>query len=157
MLDDNSLRKLESFFNESLVEQTLKKSIIRNENNSYTLFDRYIITNDIRGYRLEFKNYHNYKTFYTLKNAFVFAMLDVKNKMYEGKRLEQIDRKLASLDFEIANLNNKLRKTNTKETKIIYDCKLSDDLAKKHSLLRELEKYEKLAKSYYHKAYNLKG
>jgi hypothetical protein len=156
MLEEQNLKKLENFFSEDLVEKALKSSIIKNELDTYILFDNYIISNNNTGYKLEFKKYHNYKTFYTLKNAFIFAMLDFKNKYFEVKRIEQIDKKIQSLDFKISNLRYKIRK-NTNDNKLIYICKLSEDIAQKNSLLRELEKYENLAKSYYDKIYNLKG
>lgn len=147
MVNVTQLQKIEKFFNKEVIKETVNNLIFKNEDGSYVLFDKYLIIHNKKNYELSIKQYHGTTCFYSLKNATIYAILHNNKKYSEAQRIVEIDKKFEGIDFSILHLNNMIKKSKITENKLIYTSKLSQDLANKEMLRKELRYYEKLAQA----------
>lgn len=147
MINDMMYHKLENFFEGGFVKDTIKLSIVKNSiDNSYELFDKYMIKSSDKKFLVENKTSSKIEQFYSLQNAVIWCIYQQKNKIVESNRIEILDKMLEGLTFSINLLKNLIKKSINNDDIFVYIAKLSEDEAKKKKLLSELNKYKNQAK-----------
>jgi len=144
---NNYDRKLEKFFNTKFVKNTTKLLIIKNSDGSYDLFDRYHIVFNGNKYVLSTRFSYENKEFGSLRNAVVYCIFSIKNKINEAVEIYELDKKLDRVNFSIELLNSLIFKTKTDKI-LIYCDKLTEEKLKKNKLTDEISKYQKQANNY---------
>lgn len=142
MNTDKTLQKIEDFFKKSFVKDIYKGAILQVGPNSYQIFGSYRIegTED-KKYTVQIHKREPNKTFYSLKNAVAWCILDKKNKIVEEKRVEQLDMKLESINAAIVTHKKLLSITKNEDSRYIYLAKLSQEESFRNSLIKELGKF----------------
>lgn len=135
------IKKVDHFFNKEFVKDTIKLSIIKNDNGTYELFDQYQIISENKRYKVEINHRLDTAYFYTLKNAVTWVIFHKRNRIKELARIQQLDQKVESMDFSISHLKNMIFRSNNVENKTIYSAKLSQDEAVRHRIISELLDY----------------
>jgi hypothetical protein len=125
--------------------------IVREEDGSYNLFGRYLIENKNGEYVLQEKGENSQYTFYFLKHAVTWCVLN-NNKNYKYvKRVLELDNELISLDAAIENHMRLVRQN--PENSVIYYAKLQEEKLKKRKMLEEINNYTALSKHIQSKKY----
>ena len=135
------LSKVENFFHKGYIQDTIQLSILKNEDGTYDLFDKYTIIPENNRYKIEIKYSFDTKYFSTLKNAVTWVIFHKRNHYREMGRIEELDKKIESINFSITYLKAKIQKTKDIENVMIYGAKLSQDEAVKRKLMTELNDF----------------
>jgi hypothetical protein len=144
---DESLHKLMS-----LVTPNLLNNIIYTDDHGYVLYDKYFITRASDIYNVTRNSDGSVLTFSKLKHAASWAILDKYNKIFQARRLVELDSSLSSLQTEIL-IHKKLKRQGTLESKEINRDKYLVNLDKQKRIQGELDKYIMLAKLCQDKGY----
>jgi hypothetical protein len=125
--------------------------IVREEDGSYNLFGRYLIEQKNGEYVLQERGENSLYTFYVLKHAVTWCVLN-NSKNYKGvRRILELDNELVSLDAMIENHTRLLYKNG--ENAFIYEAKLQEEKLKKRKILEEINSYTALSKHIQSKKY----
>lgn len=115
--------------------------IFRNNDGSYSLFNRY----DIKrvGEQYEVSNNQTWTThkFSTLRNATIWCVADKRNKIYEANRIRDLDRKIGSLDADISVYSNLIKRNKKIDDKLLFLTKMDEAQSRKNDLTAELNGY----------------
>lgn len=127
---------------------TLKKKIndlfiVKENDGTYNLFGKYIITPESNLYKVTLENI-NY-TFSSLRYAVTWCVFEKNNKYKEVKRIQELDELISGLDVSIAQ-NTKLYTKAQYEDKSIYLAKLIENKYRKRQVLEEIEHFADLSK-----------
>lgn len=149
--------RIEKFVSQQLL-QSLQDIVIYQENDgSYKLFNAYTISKNPQKEYVVTGNTANTNTkFYVLKNAVSWCIFDKRNKMYEARRITELDNKLVSVDVDINIHQNLFKKSKVTDDKLMYLAKLNEDRIKKKNIIRELEGYVTESNSWQKRRFNRK-
>ena len=140
MLDNNSLKKIESFINKELNVNLADAAIFKHDDSTYELFNKYTISK-ISDYKFLVITPHEQKTFTFLKNAVMWCTFKHRDKFYEMLRIEELDSMLSGIDMMIEQHTRLVYSTKNLDDKLIYLAKLNEDKLKKQSIIHELKQY----------------
>jgi hypothetical protein len=140
MLDNNSLKKIESFINKELHVNLADAAIFKHDENTYELFNKYTISK-ISEYKFLITTSYEQKTFTFLKNAVMWCTFKHRDKFYEMIRIEDLDKILSGIDIMIEQHKKLVYSSKDTESKLIYLAKLNEDKLKKQSIIKELNQY----------------
>jgi hypothetical protein len=125
--------------------------IVRENDGSYNLFGRYLIENKNGEYVLQEKGENIRHTFYFLKHAVTWCVLNNNKKYKDVKRVLELDNELVSLDAAIENHIRLVLKN--PENSLIYNAKLQEEKLKKRRVLEEINLYTAISKHIQSKKY----
>lgn len=148
------LNKINSFFSTDLEKSMANVMIMQNDDGSYELFDKYIISTEDSNVIVKSKYTHTVKNFSSLPVAVTWCIFDKRNKIIELNRVEYLDRMIAGLNSSIL-VHKKIFKNN-KDMAFISLAKLSQDSYKKKLLSTELMEYIKESKIWQLKQFSKK-
>jgi len=122
--------------------------ILKNDDGSYYLFGKYLITHTQGLYTLTVQDEDTETYFFnSLKNAVTWCVFANNKKYKEVKRIAELDSLMSSLDVSIAQhkklVNNKQKH---KEDRYIYLAKLYEEKLKKQQVLNEITEFVNLSK-----------
>jgi len=122
--------------------------IIKNDDGSYYLFGKYLITQNHGLYTLSVQDEDSETyLFSSLKNAVTWCVFANNKKYKEVKRIAELDSLVSSLDVSIAQhkklVNNRQK---DKEDRYIYLAKLYEEKLKKQQVLNEITEFVNLSK-----------
>jgi len=133
-------KRIEKFVNKELLENLQDIVIYQEDDGSYKLFNAYSIARNAQKEYIVTGNSTGAK-FYVLKNAVSWCIFDKRNKMYEARRIAELDNKLVSIEVDINIHQNLFKKSKITDDKLMYLAKLNEDRIKKKNIVRELENY----------------
>ena len=136
--------KFNKLFSQDTNSNKLKDLLVfREKDRSYKLFNKYGISISENGfYKITVTGSDiTPPIFYVLKYAVTWCTMEQRKKYKEIRRIEEIDKQLASQDFEIVLLQNKILSSVDPEAKSIYRAKYYEHKIKKRNLLKEIEEY----------------
>lgn len=116
--------------------------IFKDIDGTYSLFNKYHIkkknTNDIV---VSLNNGDDINSFFNMKNAVCWCVLDKIGKYNLANRVIQLDMSLSSVEVHISIHYNMFKKSKKTEDKLIYLAKLNEDRFQKKVMTQELQKY----------------
>lgn len=125
-----------------LINELLDLVIFQDEDGSFSLFGKYII---------EKKSTFEFVvtappsslllSFGTLRNATAWCIMDKREKLYEARRLHELDLSLSGIDVGVFQHQKMLKKAKTADEQLIYFAKLTEERLKKKKLTEELNGY----------------
>ena len=135
--------KLNKLFPKDLTSKLKDLLVSRDKDGSYQLFNKYYIhTSDNGLYQVSIAGSDiTPPVFSVLKHAVTWCTMEQRKKYKEIKRIEDLDKQLASQDFEIALLKRRILNSSDPETRSIYKAKYYEHKIKKRNLLKEIEEY----------------
>jgi hypothetical protein len=114
--------------------------IFQDEDGSYNLFGKYIITKHSPfEYVVTAHPSSLDLSFGTLRNATAWCIMDKREKLYEARRIQELDRALSGLDLGVLQHQKMLRKAKTPDDQLIYFAKLTEERLRKKRILDELD------------------
>lgn len=135
-------QKIENFFKKELSSNLTEVFIVKNNDETYELFNRYRIETQKNGlHKVIPYTLTEERIFSSLKYAFVWCIFNKLKKYTESKRIEQIDHMLDSLNISILQQKKLLSKAKDNQTKHIYMAKIHESKIRKNVLLKELKTY----------------
>lgn len=140
-MNNAAIVKIEKFFAKEFSSKYKDVLILQNEDGSYELFDKYLITKHDAGYLITSRYSSDGKIFSSLKNAVTWCIFDNKNKIHQTNRIEYLDKMLAGTDVNISVHKRLIDKTSDIEHKLIYVSKLSQEQVRKKEMLEELDDF----------------
>lgn len=131
---------------EKVIPSLLSNLIFDTEEGHYILFSQYYIQKINNYYECHKYSDDTKQLFSSLKNATTWSILDKYNKIYEARRVIELDSLLAGINVDKA-IHKKLKSTGCLENREINRDKLLFDLMKQNRFQHELDKYIILAKT----------
>ena len=157
MISDKLLRKLTKAIPEAERKQLSELSIIQQPDGSYLLFSKYYIKKYDGYYVVEMDKIAGTKSFNVLKNAVAWCTYDKRNRIYESKRLYELDNKLSSVDAAMLVHQRLVKKSKKLEEKLIYLAKLGEEKMEKKQIIDELDSYVTSSKIWQTNQFNMKS
>jgi hypothetical protein len=129
--------------------------IVREDDGSYILFAKYIISPTIDGlFRVSDKDDRSvYSEFSSLKYAVTWCVFNNNKKYKEVRRIQELDDLISSLDVVIAQHQKLANKYYDTDDKFIYLAKLNENRLKKKQALVELNEYILISKYWQRKKF----
>lgn len=129
-----------------VIPSLLSNLIFDTDEGHYVLFNQYYIQKVDNYYQCH-RYTDDYKQFFSsLKNATTWSILDKYNKIYEARRVIELDSLLAGISVD-KSIHKKLKSVGNLENREINRDKLLFDLMKQNRFQHELDKYIILAKT----------
>jgi hypothetical protein len=147
MTDQKMIQALGKIVDKNFFYQ-LKDHVVIQEDNNYSLFDQYTITNYKDYCELKKASSDKSYTFSHIKYAVTWATLDKINKISECNRVLFLDQCLFGIDVNLKIHSKIFKKTKNVDTKILFHSKYTEEKLKKKRILIELERFINQAKSY---------
>ena len=130
--------------------------IIFSESNN--LFNKYYIkkkdTNDIV---VSLNNGDDVNSFFSMKNAVCWCVLDKIGKYQLANRVIDLDMNLSSVEVHISIHAKLFKKAKKTEDKLIYLAKLNEDKFQKKAMSEELNRYVENSYAWQQKRFGLKS
>jgi hypothetical protein len=140
MYDIASMKKIETFIIKELNVNLSDAAIFKYDNDTYELFNKYIIKKKGEYEFLVITSYEQ-KVFSFLKNAVIWCTFKKRDKFYEMKRIEELDILLTGIDVLIDQHTKLSISASDYEDRLLYLAKLNEDKLKKQYMLTEIKKY----------------
>ncbi len=140
MLDNDSLKKIETFINKELNVNLSDAAIFKHSDGAYELFNKFIIRK-VSDYKFLVTTQNNQKAFSFLKNAVMWCTFKKRDKFHEMIRIEELDMMLSSIDMMIEHHKKLAFRAKNIEDKLLYISKLNEDKLKKQNIMYELNRY----------------
>ena len=131
-------------------------SVFKDQDGSYHLFDKYIISRVKDEYQVTINSFDTNKTFYTLKHAVAWCTFDKRNRIVDSNRIYDLDKKVAGLESTIQGHQKLIKSAKNIDDKLIYLAKLGEEKMKKRQLYDELGRYIDISKSWQTSRFNTK-
>lgn len=131
---------------EKVIPSLLSNLIFDTDEGHYVLFNQYYIQKINSYYECHKYSDDTKQLFSSLKNATTWSILDKYNKIYEARRVIELDSLMAGVNVDKA-IHKKLKSTGNLENREINRDKLLFDLMKQNRFQHELDKYIILAKT----------
>lgn len=159
MIDENTLliNKVNQFFDKEFRSRTADLSIFKNQDGSYELFNQFEITSENNKIKISKKRTLETCVFSSLKYAVTWCIFEQRNRINETIRIRELDRLIGSVDSEIKLHQNLIEKTKDIDLKLIYYAKLSQELAKKKHLIKEMDHFVKTSQQWQNDRFNKKA
>jgi hypothetical protein len=129
--------------------------IFMENDGSYNLFSKYIITKLNNEFRVTTSNTDLDLRFSTLQNATAWCIFHKQNKIVDANRIYELDIKLGGINVELMNHSRLYKKAKTQPDQLIYVAKLTEDRFKKRNILSELQIFTRASKTWQNKRYAL--
>ena len=140
-------RKLDNMIATSEFAKLQDVVIFKDVDGTYNLFNKYHITKkDMNDIVVSLNNGDNINSFFSMKNAVCWCVLDKIGKYNLANRVIQLDMSLSSVEVHISIHSRMFKKSKKTEDKLIYLAKLNEDKFQKKAMSEELQKY--IAHSY---------
>lgn len=138
-MNDKLLSSLEAIIPKKEVNNLKEIVIIQNDNNSYVVYDKYVVEKNKKGsYKASKLGTFTENNFYKLKNAVAWCSFD-KRKLYKSaSRLIELDRMIWAMDTEIELHLEHLKNSVDTNSKLIYISKLTENRYKRKQYSNEL-------------------
>lgn len=140
MTDDKLTAKISSFLTREFFKVS-NIAIIKNDDGSYEFFNRYSISENPTGYKVESKYNSEIRYFASLKNAVTWCIFENRNKFTQAKRIEYLDQMISGNETAIDLHKKLIRKSQNLEHKLIYIAKLSEEQIRKKQMVQEMASY----------------
>jgi hypothetical protein len=134
------MKKIETFIIKELNVNLSDAAIFKYDNDTYELFNKYIIKKKSEYEFLVITSYEQ-KVFSFLKNAVIWCTFKKRDKFYEMKRIEELDILLTGIDVLIDQHTKLSISASDYEDRLLYLAKLNEDKLKKQYMLTEIKKY----------------
>ena len=158
-IDVNKIdRKLDKMISNSEFAKLQDVVIFKDTDGTYSLFNKYHIkkkdTNDVV---VSLNNGDDVNSFFSMKNAVCWCVLDKIGKYQLADRVINLDMHLSSLEVHISIHSKLFKKAKKTEDKLIYLAKLNQDKLQKTAMSEELSKYIQDSYNWQQKRFGLKA
>lgn len=147
-MNNANIEKITKFFSPNFLNKLSNIAIVKNEDNTYELFNKYCIQEESNRFKLINNLNSDIKYFGSLKNAVIYCIFENKNKFVNANRIEFLDKILSSTEFNIQAHKHLIKKTRDQEYRLIYAAKLTEEETKKKLVLNELSTYVTQSKKF---------
>ena len=148
--------KLKKVIPKETINNLADLSVFKDQDGSYHLFDKYIISRVKDEYQVTINSFDTNKTFYTLKHAVAWCTFDKRNRIVDSNRIYDLDKKVAGLESTIQGHQKLIKSAKNMDDKLIYLAKLGEEKMKKRQLYDELGRYIDISKSWQTSRFNTK-
>jgi hypothetical protein len=131
----------------------IRSRTVINLDNGYELFGEYFIQQSNNRFLVRKYQSALEISFYSLKNAVLWATMHKRNKLYDMDRIFQLDTMLESNYFLINHNKELMKKTNNEEYAGILAAKLSENQSKITQINNDLYKYTEEVKKWQFKQF----
>jgi hypothetical protein len=151
-------RKLDKMIKTSEFAKLQDVVIFQDTDGIYNLFNKYYIkkkdTNDIV---VSLNNGDDVNSFFSMKNAVCWCVLDKIGKYQLANRVIDLDMNLSSVEVHISIHAKLFKKAKKTEDKLIYLAKLNEDKFQKKAMSEELNRYVENSYAWQQKRFGLKS
>jgi hypothetical protein len=138
---DIALGKISQFLKKEFFNKMTEIAMLQNEDGSYDFFNRYTVYSDKNGVKVYMKYNSDVKLFSSLKNALTWCIFENRTKYTQARRIEYLDHMIAGIDVNIQVHKNLLKKAKDDEYRLIYAAKLSEEQARRRSMVTEMSSF----------------
>jgi hypothetical protein len=135
-------RKLDNMIATSEFAKLQDVVIFQDTDGTYNLFNKYHIRKkDVNNIVVSLNNGDDVNSFFSMKNAVCWCVLDKIGKYHLANRVIDLDMNLSSVEVHILIHSKLFKKAKKTEDKLIYLAKLNEDKFQKKVMAEELQKY----------------
>ena len=158
-IDVNKIdRKLDKIMSNSEFAKLQDVVIFKDTDGTYSLFNKYHIKKkDVTDIVVSLNNGDDVNSFFSMKNAVCWCVLDKIGKYQLADRVINLDMHLSSLEVHISIHSKLFKKAKKTEDKLIYLAKLNQDKLQKTAMSEELSKYIQDSYNWQQKRFGLKA
>ena len=151
-------RKLDNMISTSEFAKLRDVVIFQDTDGTYNLFNKYHIRKkDVNNITVSLNNGDDVNSFFSMKNAVCWCVLDKIGKYQLANRVIDLDMYLSSVEVHISIHSKLFKKAKKTEDKLIYLAKLNEDKFQKKSMSEELNKYIANSYTWQQKRFGLKS
>ena len=151
-------RKLDNMITTSEFAKLQDVVIFQDTDGTYSLFNKYHIRKkDVNNITVSLNNGDDVNSFFSMKNAVCWCVLDKIGKYQLANRVIDLDMHLSSVEVHISIHSKLFKKAKKTEDKLIYLAKLNEDKFQKKSMSEELNKYIVNSYAWQQKRFGLKS
>ena len=151
-------RKLDNMITTSEFAKLQDVVIFQDTDGTYSLFNKYHIKKkDVNNITVSLNNGDDVNSFFSMKNAVCWCVLDKIGKYQLANRVIDLDMYLSSVEVHISIHSKLFKKAKKTEDKLIYLAKLNEDKFQKKSMSDELNKYIANSYAWQQKRFGLKS
>lgn len=158
-IDVNKIdRKLDKMISNSEFAKLQDVVIFKDTDGTFNLFNKYHIKKkDVNDIVVSLNNGDDVNSFFNMKNAVCWCVLDKIGKYHLADRVINLDMHLSSLEVHISIHSKLFKKAKKTEDKLIYLAKLNQDKLQKSAMSEELSKYIQDSYNWQQKRFGLKA
>jgi hypothetical protein len=135
-------RKFDRMISTSEFSKLQDVVIFLDTDGTYNLFNKYHIKKkDVNDIVVSLNNGDDVNSFFSMKNAVCWCVLDKIGKYNLANRVIQLDMSLSSVEVHISIHSRMFKKSKKTEDKLIYLAKLNEDKFQKKAMSEELNQY----------------
>ncbi len=151
-------KKLDKMISNSEFAKLQDVVIFKDTNGTYSLFNKYHIKRkDATDVVVSLNNGADVNSFFSMKNAVCWCVLDKIGKYQLADRVINLDMHLSSLEVHISIHSKLFKKAKKTEDKLIYLAKLHQDRLQKKAMSEELNQYIQDSYVWQQKRFKLKS
>jgi len=151
-------RKLDNMIANSEFAKLQDVVIFQDTDGTYNLFNKYhIIKKDVNNITVSLNNGDDVNSFFSMKNAVCWCVLDKIGKYQLANRVIDLDMYLSSVEVHISIHSKLFKKAKKTEDKLIYLAKLNEDKFQKKTMSDELNQYIANSYAWQQKRFGLKS
>ena len=151
-------RKLDRMISNSEFAKLQDVVIFKDTDGTFNLFNKYHIKKkDVNDIVVSLNNGDDVNSFFNMKNAVCWCVLDKIGKYHLADRVINLDMHLSSLEVHISIHSKLFKKAKKTEDKLIYLAKLNQDKLQKSAMSEELSKYIQDSYIWQQKRFGLKS
>lgn len=135
------LVELTRALNDPLVKKLQDIIVFQEDDGSYVLFDRYVITQNNSQYTVYRTGGNFVNHFYKLKYAVCWCIFDRRDRFYDCKNIIELDRQISSLEIDIQIHTKLANSVKNPGERSIFLAKLHEDRSRRNLVLFEMNKY----------------
>jgi hypothetical protein len=158
-IDVNKIdRKLDKMISNSEFAKLQDVVIFKDTDGTFNLFNKYHIKKkDATDIVVSLNNGDDVNSFFNMKNAVCWCVLDKIGKYQLADRVIDLDMHLSSVEVHISIHSRLFKKAKKTEDKLIYLAKLNQDKLQKTAMSEELSKYIQDSYNWQQKRFGLKS
>lgn len=150
-------RKIDRIMSHAQFQTLQEKSIFKNQEGKYHLFNRYFIEKqDENNVVVTLFNGDTVNSFFNMKSAVCWCIFDRRGIFATANRLVVLDNKISGLEVSIAIHKRMYDKAKDTDTKLIYLAKLNEEKLRKRDMSNELSRYLTDSDNWQRKQFKLK-
>ena len=151
-------RKLDKMISNSEFAKLQDVVIFKDTDGTFNLFNKYHIKKkDATDIVVSLNNGDDVNSFFSMKNAVCWCVLDKIGKYHLADRVIDLDMHLSSIEVHISIHSRLFKKAKKTEDKLIYLAKLNQDKLQKTAMSEELSKYIQDSYNWQQKRFGLKA
>ena len=158
-IDVNKIdKKLDKMISNSEFAKLQDVVIFKDTDGTFNLFNKYHIRKkDATDIVVSLNNGDDVNSFFNMKNAVCWCVLDKIGKYQLADRVIDLDMHLSSVEVHISIHSRLFKKAKKTEDKLIYLAKLNQDKLQKTAMSEELSKYIQDSYNWQQKRFGLKA